>query len=249
MTDHENELIWLAADYHLPSTYSIRVPMSSMSSGLALPAPGPATVRLALIRTAIEFFGVDHTRDALFPVIRSMPVCIRPPEKVALSRQLSRAYKASEAKRGGEARLDSSIAYREHAHAAGILTVYVQVPVESEAALGMSLANIGYWGQSSSLASCVNVRHAPPRSGEYAIPLRCITEHLPIQAFFCCLATEFRDSDVSWDEILPQVQVGDEDAIRLELYAWPLVISERREGNTHLLRRSLPTFQPNGVST
>ena len=112
---------------------------------------GPA----ALIRTAIELFGVDRTRDALFPVIRSMPVRIRPPEKVALSRQLSRAYKANTGKRGGEPRLDSSITYREHAHAAGILTVYVRIPAESEAALGMSLANISYWGQSSSLANCM----------------------------------------------------------------------------------------------
>ena len=240
MTAPENELVWLAAEYHMPSTYSIRVPMSSMSSGLALPAPGPATVRLALIRTAIELFGVDHTRDTLFPVIRSMPVRIRPPEKVALSRQLTQAYKASMGKRGGESRLDSSIIYREHAHAAGTLTVYVQVPAESEAALDTSLANIGYWGQSSSMAYCMSVRREAPRPGEYAVPVGSVKEHLPLQPFLTCLVTEFRDAGVSWDEILPEVQIGNEHAIRLELYVWPMVICERRQGNTYLLRRSLP---------
>lgn len=40
---------WLAADYHFPATYSSRLPFSSPNSALISPAPGPATVRLALI--------------------------------------------------------------------------------------------------------------------------------------------------------------------------------------------------------
>jgi hypothetical protein len=72
-------LTWLAAEYHLPSLYSCRVPMSSMNSALALPAPGPATVRLALIRTGIEVFGLEYVRDELFPQIRAMGIRIHPP--------------------------------------------------------------------------------------------------------------------------------------------------------------------------
>jgi hypothetical protein len=34
--------------------------MSSVASARALPAPGPATVRLALIRTGIEVFGIKY---------------------------------------------------------------------------------------------------------------------------------------------------------------------------------------------
>lgn len=58
---------WLAADYHLPATYSCRLPLSSANSALISPAPGPATVRLALIRASIELFGRDAVCDSLFP--------------------------------------------------------------------------------------------------------------------------------------------------------------------------------------
>jgi len=74
---------WIAADYHFPSTYSCRIPMSSISTALAMPTPGPATVRLALIRTGIKLFGLEMTREELFPVIRDMTVRVRPPERVA----------------------------------------------------------------------------------------------------------------------------------------------------------------------
>lgn len=89
--------IWLAIDYHIPTTYSCRIPMSSQHSALAMPAPGPATVRLAVVRTGIELFGIDYVRNELFPVIRAAEMRVKPPEKVAISSQLIRAYKASAA--------------------------------------------------------------------------------------------------------------------------------------------------------
>jgi len=62
---------WFAADYHFPATYSCRLPFSSSNSALVSPAPGPATVRLALIRVGLELFGRDVVRDSLFPWIRA----------------------------------------------------------------------------------------------------------------------------------------------------------------------------------
>jgi hypothetical protein len=54
MSTNTHSWLWLAADYHLPATYSCRLPMSSATSAPTSPGPGPATVRLALIRTSIE---------------------------------------------------------------------------------------------------------------------------------------------------------------------------------------------------
>jgi CRISPR-associated Cas5-like protein len=85
--------IWLAADYHFPATYSCRIPMSSTTHAPTLPTPGPATVRLALLRRGIEVFGLALTREELFPVLRDMAVRIRPPEAVAISPQLLKASK------------------------------------------------------------------------------------------------------------------------------------------------------------
>jgi hypothetical protein len=89
--------VWVATDYHFPSTYSCRIPMSSVP---IMPGPEPATVRLALMRTGIECYGPDVVRDKLFPILRSAPVYIRPPERVATSQRILRGYKWSEDRAG-----------------------------------------------------------------------------------------------------------------------------------------------------
>ena len=91
-----SSLTWLAADYHLPATYSCRVPMSSITSALALPAPRLLIVRLALIRAGIETFGLEYVQSVLFPPICAMSIHIRPPARVALTTQVLRAYKGKE---------------------------------------------------------------------------------------------------------------------------------------------------------
>ncbi len=89
--------------------------LRTIMTARALPAPGPATVRLALLRTGIEVFGLPYVESVLFPLIRALPLHIRPPERVALSSQLLRAYK--HAKNGcNEAPIS-----REMAHAHGSL--------------------------------------------------------------------------------------------------------------------------------
>ncbi|MBU0492754.1 MAG: hypothetical protein KKA73_22335 [Chloroflexi bacterium] len=230
---------WLAADYHLPALYSCRVPMSSSDSALALPGPGPATVRLALVRTGIELFGLEYTRDTLFPVIRAANVRVRPPERVALSMQLVRAYKGTTGGRRGGVQLVESPTYREMAHAAGCLTVYIQVPTDEAVTYRELLAAIGYWGPASSLAFCIEISSTAPPAGEFAVPLQSLAATRPIQQFFVGVTAEFRDPAVGWGEIMPEVHSEQTDAIRLDLYVWPMVIGERHRGGKLLLRRSL----------
>jgi len=230
---------WLAADYHFPALYSCRVPMSSLDSALAMPGPGPATVRLALVRTGIELFGVEYTRDELFPVIRAAEIRIRPPGKVAMSMQLVRAYKGNtNAKRSGAQLIESPI-YREMAHADGPLTVYIQVPTGEEVTYREMLTAIGYWGPASSLAYCTAISDMAPQDGEFAVPLQSLDATRPIQQFFACVTSEFRDKEVDWGEIMPVMHSERADAIRLDFHVWPLVICERHGGGRVLLRRSL----------
>src|SRR5712692_5726403 len=109
-----SSLTWLAADYHLPAAYSCRVPMSSITSALALPAPGPATVRLALIRVGIEVFGIEYVQSVLFPHICAMPIHIRPPERVAFTSHVLRAYKVEEkTQETNEAPISREVAHPE----------------------------------------------------------------------------------------------------------------------------------------
>jgi hypothetical protein len=231
--------IWLAADYHFPVTYSCRVPMSSANSALAMPAPGPGTVRLALIRTGIELFGIDYTRDELFPIIRAAPIRIKPPEQVTIFTQTLRGYKGGSGKPGTSDRLDESPIYREFAHATGAMTAYLEIPVAYENSFRELLAAIGYWGQASSLTYCTVISEATPPDDESAIPFEALGAAYPAQRRFSCFVSEFRDAQVKWEEVVPGLCSGKVGAIDIELYIWPMVIYEQRNGGTLLVRRSL----------
>lgn len=233
----QTSLLWLAADYHFPSTYSCRIPMSSMSSAPVMPTPGPATIRQALIRTGIECFGLEAMRDTLFPILRSVPVRVRPPERVAISQQVLRGYKWHENNAQGNS-IQESIIVREMAHAASPMTVFLQVPEDFAQPLRVVLQAVGYWGQSSSLAYCLGVTNSPPIAGESALPLSQLDGTFPLRPYFSCLATEFRSDELSWDDIVPgedgQVKT---EALRLDVYLWPMVI-EYRHGTQKLLVRT-----------
>ncbi len=239
LEQHTSQM-WIAADYHFPSTYSCRIPMSSANSALVMPAPGPATVRLALIRVGIEVFGGEITREERFPLLRSAAVRIRPPERVAIAQQVIRGYKWSEGKHKRET-IQESIIVREMAHAAGTMTVFLQIPEDAEQRMRVLLRTIGYWGQSSSFASCINVTRTSPLPGECAIPLNQLDDTIPFRPFFSCLVTEFRSNQVLWDEIVPGSGRPKTSALRLDLYLWPM-ITDYRHATAKLLVRS-PLFE------
>lgn len=107
-------------------------------------------MRLALIRTSIELFGIEETRHRLFPSVCTMSVRIRPLARVAISPHLLRAYKMVREAWG--TRITESPILREMAQADGPLTVYLHIP-ETEAHMWQHLLkSIGYWGQTDSLA-------------------------------------------------------------------------------------------------
>lgn len=230
--------LWLAADYHLPATYSCRLPMSSASSAPASPAPGPATVRLALIRTGIEVLGMEDTRRLLFPTLCSMPVQIRPPARVAISPQVLHAYKIEEV--SGRTQITESLMIRDMAHADGPLTTYLRVP-KAEAAMWQELLfAIGYWGQTNSLACCLRVEERAPSQQECIVPLRQWIAHGPLHAFFSCILSEFRDTSLTWEDLLPEVGVPSRSILRLEVYLWPMIIEEQRGSGKVLARTPFP---------
>ena len=230
------DFTWLAAEYHLPSLYSCRIPMSSMNSVQALPAPGPATVRLALIRTGIEVFGLEYTRDALFPSIRTMEIRIRPPERVALTAQVLHAFKVDELARGTQ--YNTAPISREAAHASGPLTIYIEVSSQETARWTAMLRAIGYWGQSSSLASCKGVYEGSPDPKECVTSLRNWKSHGLLEPFFSSILSEFRYGALSWDQVMPVVGAQKAETLTLDIYVWPLVISEQHGRGKLLLRRA-----------
>jgi hypothetical protein len=228
--------LWLAAAYHFPATYSCRLPMSSMMVASITPAPGPATVRLALVKVGIECLGYEVVRKTLFPIIRSMTIRIRPPEKVAFSSQVLHAYKMEE--KQGHVHVNEAPITREMAHAEGPLTVYLHIPAEQEAPFRQVLFTIGYWGQTNSFATCLQVERAAPNENECARPLEDMLLTHPVHSFLPCLLTEFRDQEVPWEAILPDAPASHPSPLHYRMYLWPLRRVKQHRGGTLFVRTS-----------
>lgn len=228
---------WLAAQYHLPSTYMCRMPMSSPVAARALPTPGPATIRLALIRNAIELFGIATTRDRLFPVIRAMAIRIQPPQQVAISRQQLKRFKGGIV--NGRPQLQDALGYCEVAIADGFLTIYLQVGGDVVPAIVETLYAIGAWGSADSFAFCENVE-AAELPDEVVVQLQSMSREAMLSQRYIGHATEFRDQSVTWDEIIVGNSDESPDGIVCSLWVWPLCISEQRSNGMILRRCSHP---------
>ena len=235
-TEQQPTQVWMAADYHFPSTYSCRIPMSSANCASVMPAPGPATVRLALLRVGIELFGLKMVREELFPLLRAATVRISPPERVAISQQQIRGYKWSEARYKREA-IGASLIVREMAHARGPMTVFLQVPQDAGHRMHRLLQAVPYWGQSSSLTSCLGVRSTAPLLQECALPLDLLDETAPLRPYFTCPVTVFRSNQLSWEDIVPGGKMPKTSALRCDISVWPMV-TQYRHGTQKLLVRA-----------
>ena len=222
-----NSLVWLCASYQFATTYSCSIPLSSQTSAQAMPGPGPATIRLALVRNSLELFEVKYVREILFPVIRSAEIKVQPPEKVAISNQVIRLYKSAEK----ISFLQESIGYREVAQANGLLKVYLKVPEPLLEAFTRVLEMVGYWGHADSLAYCLKVIQVEPDSRQCALPLSTLlSRNLSLGSIFSCFVTEFRDTKVEWEQILPDNSQKQTNVLRTEIFGWPLVYIQQHTG-------------------
>jgi hypothetical protein len=195
-------------------------------------------VRLALVKAGIECFGLEAVRDQLFPVLRTIAVRIRPPERVAISQQVLRAYKWSVDKRRRTI-VQESIIVREMAHAWGPMTIFLQVPEDFEQRLRVMLLAVGYWGQTSSLTTCTGITRTPPVPGECATTLALLNEAVALRPYFSCLATEFRSDRLSWYDIVPDDGTQRTEALLIDIYVWPMIIDYRHGAQKLLVRTPL----------
>ncbi len=235
-----SDSMWLAADYRFPSGYSCRVPMSSMHAGLAMPAPSPATIRLALIRVGIEMLGVSATQHHLFPAVARARILVRPPNHVAFSNQILQAFKVSAARGNAAETMEKAPTYREVAQTDGVMTVYMQVPHTDSELYRQLFEAIGYWGTAWSFTCCVDVRQAAPERKECLTMLDQLTAVHSIGSYFACLVADFKSNQVSWEEIQPRLQSGQQRAIKVTIGVWPLVVATQYPGGRLLCHQPLP---------
>ena len=212
---------WLRASYHMPSTYSIRVPVASPFCAKALPTPGPATVQLALIRSAIELYGLETTCNELFPHVIACEPKVQPPDSVAITSQLVHMYKADD-----YGRLREAVGYREFCHCDGLIRIFVRVQNNLVRAFTEALQMIGYWGRCDSLASCVEVNCVQPEVGNCIQRFDKLPERTRTRPHFSAFVSEFIRNDIRWTEIVPSGQGRAKPPTSSQLYVWPLTVSK-----------------------
>lgn len=225
-TPDDQSGIWLTAHYTVAPIYSCRMPMSSIAAAQALPTPGPATVRLALLRTGFELLGETETRERVFPIVRSMAVRIQPPPHIAMSQQTVRGYKAT--KQQQQVRLSEAPFVREMAHMEGTLHISLNIPPVAEHIIRTLMAGIGYWGQPYGLVWCSTIIQEPPDEAMCLTPLRWVKQTQEVQGLFTALATEFRHTTVEWNDVIPELVEGKSRCLQTDVYVWPLHIIEQR---------------------
>jgi hypothetical protein len=129
--------------------------------------------------------------------------------------------------------------YRQMAHAEGTVTVYLELPRQKHKMWETLLMNIGYWGQTSSFATCLEVQERAPLKSECVQPLEGLSEQNIIRPFFSCIHSEFRDADVTWQEVVPfdGLQTRrEQNPLKLEVYIWPLQVVKQDSQHTLLVR-------------
>jgi hypothetical protein len=188
-----------------------------------------------MIHSAIELFGIKQTREVLFPNICSCEIRIYPPERVSISPHLLKIYKPT-IDNTGEIHYQEGLAIREFAHAKGNMTVFVKMPNRHTDVLQAILGNIGYWGQASSLAYCVNISNQEPAEVFSGMPVEQVKD--TEGNYFSCFVSEFASREVKWATVVSGSSGEATNSLRYWLYVWPLVICKRHNGHTLLLRLS-----------
>ncbi|MGQ9721595.1 MAG: hypothetical protein ACUVXA_09775 [Candidatus Jordarchaeum sp.] len=120
-------MAWIWGEIDFASLYSYRMPNLSPSYALTSPVPSPAAFRLALVDTAIKTTGKIPYGIEIFELIKSAPLEIEPPEKVAILKFFIKRLKPSKQEKGKPHKpCEESFGIREYCHFIGPLKIYIK---------------------------------------------------------------------------------------------------------------------------
>ena len=77
-----------------------------------------------------------------------------------------------------------------------------------------------------------------PPIDECVTPLRLFKSHLPLHPFFSCILSEFRDSNVEWNDVMPLIGKSSPNPLRMDVYVWSLIEVMQHGGGMLLVRRA-----------
>ncbi len=71
---------------------------------------------------------------------------------------------------------------------------------------------------------------------ECVVPLRFFQNDIQVRLFYSSILSEFKNPDLSWDDVMPDARGQSRSPLRLDVYVWPLV-EQVQHGSGKLLVR------------
>lgn len=157
-------MVWLRADYEFPSTFSYRMPDVSAQFAIGSPIPASATVKLALVDTAIRWSGNVNEGRRIFDIVKTLRVCVIPPRRVVRFRAFVKRLKPPHSTQGPGASTVESTGVRDYFLLEEPLSVFIEVPAPYAPEIEQLLRRIRRFGTSDSACWCVEIcRKEPPQ--------------------------------------------------------------------------------------
>ncbi|MDI6902647.1 MAG: CRISPR-associated protein Cas5 [Methanocellales archaeon] len=216
-------MVWFKAEYEFGSLFSYRMPDFSSQYALSLPLPGPSTIKLATVATAIESTGNLKYGKEIFELIKNAEIKIGMPKRIGISNVLIKRLKKKKDKK----ELETTFGIRGYVHFLEPIEIYVNAK-EYARDIGNLLRRIRRFGTSDSLVCCKS-----PISEEEP-PENCIeaVDHFPEKAERNMLVVPVKDLNqdekVRFEHVNPYDEAPSKDVFVRKFYFIPILNS--REG-------------------
>ena len=145
-------MTWLKAEYEFGSLFSYRIPDFSSQYALSSPLPGPSTIKLAIIATAIETTGNVSYGEKVFNIVKNAQIKIAKPKRIAVSNCLIKRLK----KEKNAVKLQPTFGIRGYVHFQEPLKIYIEIEDKIQE-IKFLLKRIRRFGTSDSLACCITM--------------------------------------------------------------------------------------------
>lgn len=154
-------MTWLKAEYEFGSLFSYRIPDFSSQYALSSLLPGPSTIKLAIVATAIATNGDKSYGERIFEIVKNAEIKIDMPKSVALSTVLIKRLK----KKKDKIELETTFGIRGYVHYPAPFTIYIKVAGNKESEVKNLLRRIRCFGTSDSIVYCKSIEYEEPSEG------------------------------------------------------------------------------------
>lgn len=169
---------WIKAEIEFASAFSYRMPDTSSQFALPMLLPGPSTIKLAIVATAILQHGRVSEGELIFNLVKIAQVKFLLPEKIAVFKPLIKRLKAKKQAPGFE----QTFGVRGYVFYSGPMHLFLGLSDASEQDFRKVVATISHLrrlGTSDSLLIIRSIRlQAPEDSAAIVEPIEEITENV-----------------------------------------------------------------------